>query len=50
VEGYAIETRPGQEITWGEVHVGAVSAFADAGFAEVSSPTKRRRVMRIDFT
>jgi hypothetical protein len=37
------------EITWGEVHVGAVQVFAEAGFTEVSAPAKRRRVMRIDF-
>ena len=49
VEGYAMVTQPGVEITWGEVHVGAVQVFAEAGFTEVSTPTKRRRVMRIDF-
>jgi GNAT superfamily N-acetyltransferase len=49
VEGYPIVTEPFVEITWGEVHVGAVQAFAEAGFIEVSAPTKRRRVMRIDF-
>ena len=36
LEGYAMRTQPGREITWGELHVGAVQAFADAGFAEVS--------------
>jgi GNAT superfamily N-acetyltransferase len=49
VEGYAMVTEPGREITWGELHVGAVQVFEDGGFTEVSSPTKRRRVMRIDF-
>jgi GNAT superfamily N-acetyltransferase len=49
VEGYAMVTQPGVEITWGEVHVGAVQVFAEAGFTEVSAPAKRRRVMRIDF-
>jgi GNAT superfamily N-acetyltransferase len=48
VEGYAMVTQPGVEITWGEVHVGAVQVFGDAGYTEVSAPTKRRRVMRID--
>ena len=42
-------TEPGQEITWGENHVGSRSNFADAGFQEVSHPTLRRVVMRIDF-
>ena len=49
VEGYAMATEPGTEITWGELHVGAAQVFGDAGFVEVSAPTKRRRVMRIDF-
>ncbi len=49
LEGYPIITEPGQEITWGEVHVGSRSIFADAGFQEVSHPTLRRVVMRIDF-
>ena len=48
VEGYAIVTTPGLEITWGETHVGAVQVFEEAGFTEVSAPTKRRRVMRIE--
>lgn len=29
--------------------VGTLAMFADAGFAEVSQPGKRRAVMRIDF-
>ncbi len=49
VEGYAMLTQPGREITWGELHVGARQVFADAGFAEVSRPSVRRAVMRIDF-
>jgi GNAT superfamily N-acetyltransferase len=48
VEGYGIVAEPWKEITWGEAHVGPVQVFADAGFTEVSAPTKRRRVMRID--
>lgn len=49
IEGYPMITHPGQEITWGELHVGSRSIFAAAGFAEVSNPTLRRVVMRIDF-
>jgi GNAT superfamily N-acetyltransferase len=49
VEGYPMVTHPGQEITWGELHVGARSIFEHAGFTQVSSPTPRRVVMRIDF-
>jgi GNAT superfamily N-acetyltransferase len=49
LEGYPMITKPGQEITWDELRVGSRSIFADAGFAEVSHPTLRRVVMRIDF-
>ncbi len=41
-------TQPGKEITWGELHVGSRSIFAAAGFDEVSHPTLRPVVMRID--
>jgi GNAT superfamily N-acetyltransferase len=49
IEGYPMITQAGQEITWGELYVGSRSMFADAGFTEVSRPTRRRVVMRIDF-
>jgi GNAT superfamily N-acetyltransferase len=49
IEGYPMLVEPGQDITWGELHVGKRSIFDDAGFAEVSRPSKRRVVMRIDF-
>ena len=49
LEGYAMRTQPGREITWGELYVGAVQVFADAGFTEVSSPSVRRAVMRVEF-
>jgi hypothetical protein len=42
-------TDRGKEITWDEMHVGSCSIFAHAGFTEVSHPTLRRVVMRIDF-
>lgn len=48
VEGYGMLTEPGKVITWGELHVGSRNAFAAAGFREVTRPTKRRVVMRID--
>ena len=50
LEGYAIRTQPGKQVTWGELYVGAVQVFAEAGFAEVSTPSVRRVVMRVDFT
>jgi GNAT superfamily N-acetyltransferase len=46
IEGYPITTK---DVIQEELHVGTVSVFADAGFAEVSHPTPRRVVMRIDF-
>lgn len=42
-------TEPGEDVTWGELNVGSRSIFADAGFTEVSHPTRRRVVMRMDF-
>jgi GNAT superfamily N-acetyltransferase len=49
LEAYPMLTNPGDDITWGELHVGTRSMFAAAGFDEVSRPTPRRVVMRIDF-
>jgi GNAT superfamily N-acetyltransferase len=49
LEGYPMIADPGKVITWGELHVGARQVFADAGFVEVSHPTPRRVVMRVDF-
>ena len=49
LEAYPMTPEPGQEITWGESHVGTRSIFEEAGFTEVAHPTPRRVVMRIDF-
>lgn len=49
VEGYPMIVPPGMEITWDELRVGTRSIFEVAGFREVSRPSKRRVVMRIDF-
>jgi GNAT superfamily N-acetyltransferase len=49
VEGYPMEVVPGQTITWGELHVGSVQGFLDAGFSVVGRPSKRRIVVRLDF-
>ena len=49
LEAYPMLTQPGDDITWGELHVGTRSMFAAAGFTEVSRPTPRRVVMRMDF-
>jgi hypothetical protein len=42
-------TNPGEDIAWGELHVGSRSIFAKAGFKEVGRPTPRRVVMRMEF-
>jgi GNAT superfamily N-acetyltransferase len=46
IEGYPMTTK---NVILEELHVGTEGVFADAGFAEVSRPTLRRVVMRIDF-
>jgi GNAT superfamily N-acetyltransferase len=46
IEGYPMTTK---NVILEELHVGTEGVFADAGFSEVSRPTLRRVVMRIDF-
>jgi hypothetical protein len=46
IEGYPMTTK---DVIAEELHVGTEGVFAAAGFAEVSRPTLRRVVMRIDF-
>jgi GNAT superfamily N-acetyltransferase len=48
LEGYPMLTEPGQRIAWDEIHVGAQGFFEAAGFREVSRPSKRRVVMRVE--
>jgi GNAT superfamily N-acetyltransferase len=50
IEAYPMITQPGKEITWGELHVGARQVFEEAGFVEVTHPTARRVVMRMDLS
>jgi GNAT superfamily N-acetyltransferase len=50
LEAYPILTQPGKEVPWGDAHVGTRQVFDEAGFAEVSRPSVRRVVMRIDFS
>lgn len=47
IEGYPMLTG-GSTVSWGEMNVGSVGAFAAAGFSEVSHPTTRRVVMRLE--
>jgi GNAT superfamily N-acetyltransferase len=46
IEGYPITTK---NVILEELHVGTDGVFADAGFTEVSRPTLRRVVMRLEF-
>jgi len=46
IEGYPMTTR---NVVADELHVGTESMFAAAGFTEVSRPSPRRVVMRIEF-
>jgi GNAT superfamily N-acetyltransferase len=46
IEGYPMTTK---DALLEELHVGTEAMFADAGFTEVTRPTLRRAVMRIDF-
>lgn len=48
VEGYPMLRKPGQIVSWGEMNVGSRNTFIAAGFREVSHPTTRRVVMRLD--
>jgi GNAT superfamily N-acetyltransferase len=48
LEAYPMLVAPGQSITWGELNMGTSSVFAAAGLAQVSHPTPRRVVMRIE--
>ena len=46
IEGYPMTTK---NAILEELHVGTEGVFADAGFKEVSRPTLRRVVMRVEF-
>ena len=49
LEGYPMDPEQGKDVQWGELHVGKRSIFDAAGFTEMSRPSLRRVVMRIDF-
>jgi GNAT superfamily N-acetyltransferase len=48
VEGYPMVPKPGQIVSWGEMNFGSRATFAAAGLRDVSHPTTRRVVMRLD--
>jgi GNAT superfamily N-acetyltransferase len=49
VEAYPMKPAPGKEVTWGEMHVGSLSAFLAAGFRIVHVPSLRRAIVRYDY-
>jgi GNAT superfamily N-acetyltransferase len=49
IEAYPMKPAPGKEVTWGDMHVGALSAFLAAGYRIVHTPSLRRAVVRYDF-
>jgi GNAT superfamily N-acetyltransferase len=49
VEAYPMVPKPGQTVSWGEMNVGSRGTFIAAGFRDISRPSTRRAVMRIDF-
>lgn len=49
VEAYPMKPAPGKDVTWGDLHVGALSAFLAAGFRIVHVPSLRRAIVRYDY-
>jgi GNAT superfamily N-acetyltransferase len=48
-EAYPMKPAPGKDVPWGEMHVGALSAFLAAGYRIVHVPSLRRAIVRYDF-
>jgi GNAT superfamily N-acetyltransferase len=48
LEAYPMITTPEKVVTWGELHVGSRNVFRAAGFTQLTHPTLRRVVMRLD--
>jgi GNAT superfamily N-acetyltransferase len=48
VEAYPMKPAPGRDVPWGEMHVGKLSTFLDAGFRIVHVPSLRRAIVRYD--
>jgi GNAT superfamily N-acetyltransferase len=49
IEAYPMDPAPGKDVTWGELHVGKLSAFLAAGYRVVHTPSLRRAIVRYDF-
>ena len=50
LEGYPTEPPPGKTVIWDEASVGLLDVFLDAGYEVVTSPTLRRRVVRLQLS
>ena len=48
VEAYPMKPAPGKDVAWGELHVGKLSTFLEAGFQVVHVPSLRRAIVRYD--
>jgi GNAT superfamily N-acetyltransferase len=48
VEAYPMKPAPGTDVPWGELHVGKLSTFLQAGFRVVHEPSLRRAIVRYD--
>ncbi len=48
VEAYPMKPAPGKDTTWGDLHVGALSAFLAVGYRIVHSPSLRRAIVRYE--
>ena len=48
VEAYPMKPAAGHDVPWGEMHVGKLSTFLDAGFRIVRVPSLRRAIVRFD--
>ena len=49
VEAYPMKPAPGKDVSWGEMHVGALSAFLAAGYQIVHVPSLRRAIVRYEY-
>ena len=49
VEAYPMKPAPGKDVPWGELSVGALSAFLAAGYRVVHVPSLRRAIVRYEF-
>jgi hypothetical protein len=49
VEAYPMRPAPGKDVSWGEMHVGALNAFLAGGYRVVHTRSLRRAVVRYGY-